>query len=246
MTLTLTQTATAVAVNIQASFLGVGGAEPYVYSVTPGGAGGTIDADTGFYTAPATIDQSDPNLLYDTVVVTDDDAVTASSQIFVGTPLLLFCEILQRELDLAVGRVYLWDQKIMQPTDSDLYIAVSVPTCKPFANVNRNVDGDAQQFVSMSATVDIDIISRGYAARDRKEEVILALNSVYAQKQQEANSFYVSKLPPNGRFLNLSLMDGAAIPYRYKISVVLQYAFQKTKAADYFDSSFDVTPYTDP
>lgn len=243
MTLTLTQTATAVGPGIQASFLGIGGTEPYVYSVVTGGAGGTVDASTGIYVAPATV-QSDPAKLYDTVMVTDDDAATATTQILVGTPLLLFCEVLQQELGLAAGRVYLWDQKLMQPTDSGLYVAVSVPSCKPFANVNRNVNGDAEQFVSMQATVDIDIISRSSAARDRKEDVILALNSIYAQKQQEANSFYIAKLP-GSRFLNISDVDGAAIPYRYRISIAMQYFYKKTKAADYFDG-FEVTPYTDP
>lgn len=88
----------------------------------------------------------------------------------------------------------------------------------------------------MLATLDIDIISRGPEARDRKEEIILALNSIYAQSQQEGNSFYIGKLPPSARFVNLSNIDGAAIPYRFRISVNLQYAFVKSKAIDYFDT----------
>lgn len=247
MTLVLTQSATAVGPSITASFLGVGGSGSPVYSVLPGGAGGTIDASTGVYTAPNTV-SPDPVELYDTIQV--DDGGIATAQILVGTPLLLFCDILQRELGLANGRVYLWDQKIMQPSDSDLYIAVSVPLCRPFSNVNRpDVDGSdlAQaQVVNMLATVDIDIISRGPAARDRKEEVILALNSVYAQKQQEANSFYVGKIPPHGGFRNLSDIDGAAIPYRYKITVLMQYAFFKMRDAPYMDNFETVDVVTNP
>ncbi len=251
MTLTLRQTATAVGAGGFASFGGTGGAEPYAYTVLPSGAGGTIDITTGDYTAPAAV-SSNPRMLYDTIQVEDYAAATATAQILVGTPLLLFCEILQRELGLSAGRVYLWDQKIMQPTDDGLYIAVSVPSCKPFANVNRNVsagsnpgDGMTQeQFIAMYATVDIDIISRGPAARDRKEEIILALGSNYAQQQQNACGFNVGKLPPNGRFINLSEVDGAAIPYRYRISVAMQYAFQKTQASQYFDT-FTVTEDTD-
>lgn len=235
--LALTQSATAVAVNITSSFLGVGGVAPYSYAVLDGGAAGTIDPSTGVYTAPSTLSPN-PKQLYDTVQVTDADANFATSTILVGTPLLLFCEILEKGLGLAPGRTYLWDQKINQPTDYDLYIAVSVPSCKPFGNVNRqSANGASQeQFVAMQATADIDIISRGPAARDRKEEVILALNSIYAQQQQEANSFYIGKLPPSGRFVNLSQIDGAAIPYRYRISVNLQYAVAKTTAAPYFDN----------
>lgn len=239
MSLSLQQTKTAVAINITSSFLGVGGTPPYVYSVLPGGAGGSIDPGTGEYTAPSVV-SSDPKLAYDTIQVVDSLAAVATSQILVGTSLILFCEILQREMGLANGRVYLWDQKIFQPSDNNLYIAVSVPSCKPFSN---NVQPDpitgwlnAVQITNMLATLDIDIISRGPEARDRKEEIILALNSIYAQSQQEGNSFYIGKLPPSARFVNLSNIDGAAIPYRFRISVNLQYAFVKSKAIDYFDT----------
>jgi hypothetical protein len=249
VTLTLTQSFTAVAPNITSSFLGVGGTEPYLYEVLAGGAGGTINATTGTYTAPA-VASSDPSHIYDTVQVTDYVGATATAQILVGTPLLLLCEIIQNQLGLANGRVYLWDQKIQQPQDSGLYVAVSVPSCKPFANVNefQSLLGGAEsnQYVSMQATVDLDIISRGPEARDRKEEVVMALGSLYAQQQQEANSFFIGKLPPDGRFLNLSTIDGAAIPYRYKISFYMQYVFTKGSAAPYIDTFSTVSTYTNP
>lgn len=247
MTLSLSQSVTAVGPSIPASFLAVGGSAPYLYEVLPGGAGGTINASTGAYVAPPT-SNSDPTKLYDTVRVTDYDADTATAQILVGTPLLLFCEVLQRELELDPGRVYLWDQKLMQPTDSDLYVAVSVPSCRPFANVTRFLENgiDVEQSVSMLATVDLDIISRGPAARDRKEEVVMAFNSVYAQQQQEINGFYIGKLPPGSRFVNLSEIDGAAIPYRFRISVNLQYVAAKIKTAPYYDTFLATTVTTDP
>ena len=114
MSLALAQSKTALAINLTASFLASGGSSPYAYSVLPGGAGGAIDSSTGLYTAPAVV-PSDPSLLYDTIQVTDSLAATASAQILVGTPLLLFCEILQRQLGLANGRVFIWDQKIFNP-----------------------------------------------------------------------------------------------------------------------------------
>ena len=247
--LALTQTLTAIAVNLTSSFLGTGGTPPYTYAVRAGGAGGTINSSSGLYTAPAQV-SSDPTQLYDTIQVTDSLGAIATAQILVGTPLLLFCEILQSELGLAPGRVYLWDQKILQPTDSCLYIAVSVPSCKPFGNTNTP-DGSGSglnsiQVAHMLATLDIDIISRGPDARDRKEEVVLALNSDYARSQQEANSFFIGKLPPGSRFLNLSQVDGAAIPYRYKISVNVQYAVTKTKAVPYFGTFQSVQVATNP
>lgn len=246
MSLALTQTLTALAAGLTASFQGVGGTAPYAYSVRANGASGVIDASTGIYQAPAVV-PSAPAKLYDVIQVLDADGATATSQILVGTPLLLFCEVIQQEMGLANGRVYLWDQKIMQPTDSGLYIAVSVLRPKPFANTNKfNADGTSTQSVNMYADLQVDIISRGPEARDRKEELILALNSNYAQSQQEINSFYIGKLPPGAQFLNLSNIDGAAIPYRYAIGVSIQYFVTKVKAVPYFDTFVTPVPEIEP
>lgn len=245
MSLTLAQSKTALAPKLTASFLATGGTAPYTYAVLANGAGGSIDSSSGLYTAPA-VAQSDPKKAYDTIQVTDSATptpATITAQILVGNPLLLLCEIIQQELGLTAGHAFIWDQKVFQPTDNLLYAAVSVPSCKPFAsNVKPAMVGgvadwsQAEQVANMLATVDIDLMSRGPDARDRKEELILAINSIYAQAQQEANSFYIGKLPPGSRFVNLSMIDGAAIPYRFKISFNMQYTVTKSKAVPYFDT----------
>lgn len=234
--LSLSQTYTAIGPGATASFLAAGGKKPYVYSVVTGGAGGTIDRRTGVYTAPAVLGSS-PSHTFDTVQVTDALSAVATATIVVGNALLLFCDIIQTELGLANGRVYLWDQKIFQPQDYDLYVAISVPSCKAFGNnIVYSDDGlgnyTTSQSVNMKAMVDIDIISRGPAARDRKEEVLMALSSAYAESQMEKNSFYIGKISTN--FINISSVDGAAIPYRYKISCSLQYAVSKNTNINYY------------
>lgn len=233
----------ALGVNLIAYFMANGGTGPYTYSVRSGGAGGTINSSTGLYTAPAVVNGGlfgPPTKIYDTVQVLDNVGARATAQILVGTPILLFCEIIQNQLGLANGRVYLWDQKIMEPTDAGLYIAISVLSCKPFANTNAP-DGSgsglmSDQSVNMYAQLQVDIISRGTEARDRKEEIILALNSDYARSQQEGNCFYLGSLPPGSQFVNLSSPDGAGIPYRFNISVAMQYFFVKNVAVPYFDT----------
>ncbi len=128
----------------------------------------------------------------------------------------------------------------MQPTDSGLYVAISNPSCKPFANtLSFNGAGSGLNsipVVNMQATLDIDIISRGPEARDQKEQVLIALMSVYSQQQQEINSFTIGRLPSASRFINLSNVDGAAIPYRYKISMNMLYAVTQTVAVPYFNN----------
>lgn len=244
--LTLTQSATATTPNVQASFLAIGGTAPYTYSVAANGAGGAVNATTGVYLAPVAVSPN-PSQLYDTIVVTDSSTPQQSTRarILVGTPLLMLCDIIRNQLGLSADRVYLWNQKIMQPTDDGLYIAVSVPTYKYFGNVNeQSANGlTQQQFVAVRALVDIDIISRGPAARDRTHEVVMALNSVYAQQQQDANSFSIGRIPTN--VLNLSMVDGAAIPYRYKFSIGMQFAASKTQPMPYFNSNFTSSVVTD-
>jgi hypothetical protein len=232
---------------------GQGGTPPYTYSIVPSGAGGSVvpvggGSTEAVYTAPANA-PTDPRQQYVTLKVVDSLAAEATAQILIGDPLLLFCEIIQRELGLANGRVYLYNQKIMQPTDDGLYIAVGVLNCKPFGNTNRPItSGDglqADQSVNMLAQLDLNVISRSTAALMRKEEVIMALASTYAVQQQERNSFFIGKLPPGGQFVNISNVDGAAIPYRFNISVNIQYFARKVKENSYFDQFSEVEVTTE-
>lgn len=237
--LTLAPSKVVIGPSITRSFGASGGTSPYTYSVVPGGAGGSIDSD-GTYTAPTGV------YGVDTVKVTDSAMVPAisTSQVLVSSPLQLLCDILQTQMGLADGRVYLWDQKIKAPTDSGLFIAVSELNTKPFGNSNKfDSDGNQVQSVNIHSTVSIDIISRDLSALQRREEVTMALNSVYSEQQQEANSFRVFPLPSN--IVNLSDIDGAAIPYRFNISVNMQYFISKTSGVPYFNDFQDTEVVVD-
>lgn len=238
MSLSLSASVSAMGPALQTSVVGLGGVEPYVYSVDPDGAGGTIDADTGFYTSPLVVNP-DVAKAYDTLRVTDANNDEATTQILVTDALGLFCEIIQKELGLDSDHIYLWDQKIMQPKDSGLYVAVGIQRCRPFGNTNQPDSSgsgvDAVQSVNMLVTLSVDAISRGLEALRRKEEIIMALASDYSRFQQAANSFNIGTIPPGGQFVNLSHLDGSAIPYRFSISVNMQYFARRVKPVPYFD-----------
>jgi len=242
MSLSLQKSVSAMAPGRTTSVVGQGGTPPYSYSVLGGGAGGTINSSTGIYTAPSVLPLN-PKLSIDTIQVTDSAIVpaTATGTILITSPLGLFAEIIQKEMGLDSSHIYFWDQKLPQPKDSGLYIAISVMRCKPFANVNRfnNDTNQSEQMLSMSALLGVDVISRSNQALFRKEEVLLALNSDYAKYQQSANSFFIGKLPAASDFINLSVIDGAAIPYRFRISIGIQYAYTKNGDVPYFDTFGD-------
>jgi hypothetical protein len=240
MALALVKSVTAMGPGLTTYVLGVGGTEPYVYSVEPGGAGGTINSGTGLYTAPSSVN-SNPALTSDTIKVTDDDGAEATGTILITSPLGLFAEIIQKEMGLNSSHIYFWDQKLFQPKDSGLYVAISIERAKPFANVNKYdpTTNKSEQYLNVMATLGVDIISRSFEAVARKEEVVLALNSNYSRTQQVANSFQIGQLPANSDFLNLSVIDGAAIPYRFRISVNILYTFRKNQPVPYFDQFED-------
>lgn len=240
MSLAIIQSVSAMAPNLSIPFGATGGTAPYTWSVIPGGAGGSIDPSTGQYTSPNTTGE-------DTIRVTDSLNATATYELLVCTPIQLVCEIIQSQMGLSQGQVYQWDQKINIPADSRLYVAVGVLSCKPFGNRPRYASTSglaAIQSVNMHAQLSIDILSRGPAARDQKEQVLLALSSPYAQSQMELNSFYIA--PVSTGFVNISEIDGAAIPYRFNIAVGLQYFSTLNTNTPYFDTISQPTITTEP
>lgn len=156
--------------------------------------------------------------------------------------LKLLCDIIQKELELENGQVYLYDQKINVPADEKLYIAVKIGSATPFGSSRKEASDDELGLVEVQTlhvrqTVDIDILSRGTDARERREEVILALKSTYSQTIQEKNGFHIASIPSG--FVDLSGIEGAAIPYRFNVSVNLQYKIAKTKQIAYYDQYSD-------
>lgn len=218
-----------------------GGSAPYVFSVLPGGAGGTIGSSTGIYVSPAS------NTGLDVIQVTDASANVVTGSILVCTALELVCDVIQTSMGLANDQVYLYNQKYNIPPDSRLYVAVGVNYCKPFGNRPKYVGGSstlaATQSVNMLANLSIHIFSRSTAALNLKEQVLLALSSPYAESQMELNSFFIAPLTTG--FTNIGVVDGAAIPYHFYLSANLQYFSTLTTNPSYFGSFQSVDVITD-
>lgn len=205
-----------------------GGTGPYVFSVVNGSSGGSVSSE-GIYTSGFTAG-------FDVVQVQDASGDLAFFKVYTGTVFHLLADIIQKQMGLKSGRVYLFDQKIFMPTDDDLFVAISVLRCNTFGSKSQ-FDPDVNKEViscNFYADAQIDVISRSTEALLRKEEVVMALTSQYSERQQQLNAFHIGRLPTN--FVNLSNVDGAAIPYRFSITCGLQYSTKKIEVGDYFDT----------
>ena len=240
MSLTIAGTKTALLPGLTASFMASNGTAPYAYSVVPGGAGGTIDQN-GNYTAPPKLGSS-PRQYYDQIQVTDGAQSTASVYILVGTPWMLVGEIIVSALYLPLDRLWFWNQKQDMPMDDRIFIAISIPIQKPYSSgsfpsgnpVGQGGPGADQvtKYCAVAATLDLHIYSRGTDALNRLPEVFMALSGPYSQQQQDANGFYLAKLPHNA--VDVSDVDGDAIPYHYVVSVDMIYTQTLVIQPDYF------------
>lgn len=217
---------------ISSSYQGAGGVPPYTYTVIPDAdfpSGGSINAN-GLYVAG-------PQEGIDVIRVTDSTSAFAEQTVHVLNPLELFADIVAKEMGLAEDQVYIYNQKIKPITDDRLYIAIGIAFDKHFGNSTKaepTADGMVVvQSTNVQSNLSIDILSRGDDARNRRYEIVLALNSIYSQTQQELNSFKVGVVPQN--FNNLSREEGAAIPFRFNINVFVQYFVKKVKPVAYYD-----------
>lgn len=163
------------------------------------------------------------------------------------TAIQRFCDVIRTEMNLDADQVWIYNQKVDIPPDDRLYVVVSILNCKPFSNINKMIPTDSgleeKQMTNFYANLSVDILSRSTEARDRKEEIILALHSVYAQQMQEAHGFSIARL--SNAFANISDVEGSAIPYRFNITVGIQYLVTKQKEVDYYDT-FENSVITEP
>ena len=243
----LLQTKYALAQGLKASFGVDGGTAPYTYSVVGGGAGGTIDPTSGLYTAPA-IAPVDPTKFFDTIVATDSAVppVTAQSTIEVGNPWMLLMDVISRSMKIdRLKQIWFQNQKQQEPIDATvgMWVVLMFPNLQVYgsglhpAGTITDEGGPGwdvtEKWANFTGPVDIHLISRDLSALNRKEELVMALTGPYSRSQQEANSFYIARIPHN--IVDISGIDGAAIPWHFVVSVELKYGTSRTFGSNYFD-----------
>lgn len=204
------------------------GVGPYIFSILPGGIGGTVDAN-GVYQAPYS------KVGVDTIQVEDSLGEKATFKVFVGTALHLVCDIIKKFMGLGDQYVYIMNQKIEPVADDVMRVAVSSLSPKSFGSA-KGYDASGEVIsTSILLPVDITIYSKTTEAMIRKEEVIAALSSDYSQRQQELNAFSIGRLP--FAMATIGGVEGASIPFAYNISFNLKYTSTIRKNTSFFDGA---------
>lgn len=154
-------------------------------------------------------------------------------------PIKVIADILLSELELTTDQIILDYQKFNIPNTPGLFIALDYIGGKAIGNNNYADDAGSDgmvetQQVAMNHLIQIDIMSFDSSARTRKEEVIMALRSIFSQQAQDANDMQIARMP--GEFQNASSLEETKILNRFTMTIVTKSVYTKTKSASYYDS----------
>lgn len=160
-------------------------------------------------------------------------------------PIKIVRDIIKAGMDLAETQIMLSNQKYFIPTVG-LYVVLSY--IGPAKVVNRNSElvsdgsgGMIERFsVNMLHMIQIDLMaynnpSGGNDARERKEEIAMAMGSIYSQQIQQKYSMQVSR--NTGDFTDTSFLEETEMMTRYTTTIVTTSLNVKQKTTnEYYDT----------
>lgn len=153
-------------------------------------------------------------------------------------PIKYICDILQNQLSLADGQIWIYNQKRDIPNDFGVYFVVNYTGQRVIGNTRRETPTATglveHQSVHSLANFSVNVFSRGSQAREMRDLAIMALNSTYSQQVQERYSFQIAR--NSFSVTNTSEIEGVAELTRYTISFNVTYMSETTKSIDYFNT----------
>lgn len=135
-------------------------------------------------------------------------------------PDLILADIIQTGLSLTPGRVVVYDENFVAPSDPEIYVIIRKNPARVIG-VSKTFDPDTDEEVksiALNETYDVEISSQNRTAQERYFEVILALTSDYSVQQQELNNIRIFRTRD---IQDLSLIEGASALRRYLIPVII-------------------------
>ncbi len=150
-------------------------------------------------------------------------------------PDLILCDIISHELGLDSQHVSAFAQNWKSPKDSGLYVVVE-PGMQKTNSVVTVFDPTTQEENQSIAVVQefiLTITSKDRTAFQGKEEVLMALASIYSVQQQEAQGVKITRGTDP---VDLSFIEGVSALKRYEIRCHMFYLKTKTASVSYFDT----------
>lgn len=153
-------------------------------------------------------------------------------------------DIIENQMGIDSQRIWIDDQNVEIPQDNDLFITIGFQDSTQISNNKFLEDsGDSTIEVQTSSqfeNIKIDLISRNSDARKRRNEVLLALTSIYSEQQQEKYQFKIFRIPVS--FIRIPEAEGGSNINRFSIVIVCQTWLRKenllTNAGEEFFETF--------
>lgn len=156
-------------------------------------------------------------------------------------PIKIIGDILKDCMSLTDDQIFIYNQDFKVPETSGLFIVMQYNSSQNYSTNNEFIPADegvegAQEKISMlnRESYTINVISKNDEARQKKEEVVMSLNSNYSQDQQGLYQFKIANLSDS--FTNVSELEGAGMLNRFAITVNLLAFYDKTLNTSYYDT----------
>ncbi len=154
-----------------------------------------------------------------------------------------FVDIINFEMEMPQNAVWVRNEDKVIPADKGLYIIVGMNNSFTISNnvyveyktVNTKTVPYQISQLQQQENIQIEVVSRGNLGRQRVQEVLMALQSIYAQQVMEKFSFKIFRIPRS--FVDASTAEGGSMINRYSITFASMVGYCKEKQL--------VSPYGD-
>lgn len=146
-------------------------------------------------------------------------------------------DILQKEMLIPANNIWIYSQNRKIPDKAEgLYANVGMIHSKIVSSKSyyRDMDDKEVQEVLECCSVQINVMSYDNSARDRRNEVVMALNSFYAIELMEKELFRINEIPSS--FVNTSTLFGGSELNVFSIVVKCFFTTRKIKTTNYYDT----------
>lgn len=153
-------------------------------------------------------------------------------------------DIIRTEMGLEEDQVMLSNQRIDISKRPGLYIFLQSISPKILATkVWLDEPSEEVQEASMNDLIQIDVMSANMEAVTRRQEIIMALRSIYSEQKQDEGRFQIARIPQD--FNNASNLEGGSVLNRFVATIAVAWLDTKRKSTDQFYDQIptpEVTP----